>query len=102
MNSDSPDKPELKITGAAPDEVPSFACIVYVSAAEGGGVRARVGNLEGIDLAGKTERDALARVVPEFKARVASFIAEGSPVPWIDPPSPPRPGEQKRFLPVHL
>jgi hypothetical protein len=33
---------------------------------------------------------------------VAEILARGEPVPWIEPVPEPAPGEQRRFVPVHL
>ncbi|TWU60263.1 hypothetical protein Poly51_05380 [Rubripirellula tenax] len=83
-------------------EVPSFGCIVYVKRDVNGGVVARVANLDGISVVASTERDALAKIVPEFKQRVRDGLASGQPIAWIDPPLPMESDEQKRFLPTHL
>ena len=94
------EKPRLDITDRSGD-VPAFTCIVYVRS-DGGEVRARVANLEGIEARGSSERDVLGKVIPEFKRRVAVLLGAGDEVPWIDPPVSPNEGEQKRIVPVHL
>ena len=83
-------------------EVPVFNCLVYVSPNAGGGVRARVGNLAGIEFSADTERGALGQIVAAFKKRVGELTQSGVPIPWIEPPMPTEAGEQKRFIPVHL
>ena len=83
-------------------DVPVFSCIVYVSPAAGGGVRARVANLAGLESSAASEREALAKIVRAFKERVGELLRGNSPIPWIEPPSPASPGEQQRFIPVHL
>ena len=85
----------------APISVPTFACIVYVSNSNAG-VRARVANLAGIECEAASEREALGKIVPAFKQRVAQLTKDETPIPWIEPPSPIEPDEQKRFIPVHL
>jgi hypothetical protein len=82
--------------------VPTFGCVVFVAAREGGGVRARVANLGGLDCEAESERAALAKLIPAFKQRVGEILARGEPVPWIEPVPEPAPGEQRRFVPVHL
>jgi hypothetical protein len=82
--------------------VPVFSCIVYVSPAAGGGVRARVANLAGLESSAASEREALAKIVRAFKERVGELMRGNSPIPWIEPPSAAVPGEQQRFIPVHL
>lgn len=81
--------------------VPVFNCIVYV-AADGGGVRLRVANLDGLEATAATEREALAKIVPAFKQKIADLTQSGDDIPWIDPPAPLEDGEQQRFIPVHL
>jgi len=82
--------------------VPVFNCIVHVSRNEDGGVGARVANLPNIACTATSERDALARIVKEFKQAVKQFSEQGVPIPWIDPPSQKEPNEQSRLIPVHL
>ncbi len=87
--------------------VPAFGCVVYVADVEvdkngGGGVRARVANLAGIEAIAESERGALAKIVPAFKACVAAALARGEPIAWIEPVPEPAPGERRRFVPVHL
>lgn len=82
--------------------VPVFNCIVHVSRNEDGGVSARVANLLNIACSASSERDALSRIVKEFKQAVKQFSEQGGPIPWVDPPSPKEPHEQSRLIPVHL
>ena len=97
------DKPQLPIDEAASavPEVPSFGCIVYVRPVETG-VSARVANLDGISVQAANEREALGKIVPQFKNIVQGHLQAGTPVPWIDPPAQMTEDEQKRFLPTHL
>ncbi len=85
-----------------PAEVPVFNCIVYVSPAAGGGVRARVANLSGLECTAASEREALGKIVPAFKQRIVELMRGETPIPWIEPPAPAEAGEQRRFIPVHL
>lgn len=87
--------------GSPPVNVPAFTCVVYVACVDGG-VRARVANLAGIEFQAGSERDALAKIVPAFKQRVAELMGSGGEIPWVDPPMEKEAGEQERFLPVHL
>jgi hypothetical protein len=83
--------------------VPTFGCVVYVAARDGGGgVRARVANLSGLECEGDGERAALAKLIPAFKQRISELLAKGAPIPWIEPVPEPAAGEQRRFVPVHL
>ena len=85
-----------------PADVPVFNCLVYVGPLPGGGVRARVANLAGLQVEASSERQALTRIVPAFKQRVSEFMNAQSAIPWIDPPPEPEEGEATRFIPVHL
>lgn len=85
-----------------PANVPVFNCIVYVSRDSAGHVRARVANLAGLEFTAGSEREALSKTVPAFKQRVTELTQSGTQIPWIEPPLPPDPGEQTRFVPVHL
>ena len=119
MNSDPPGKqnqPEtpprqdvppkdldLNVSGRSqPVQVPVFSCLVYISVDASGGVRARVANLPGLECTAGSERAALGKIVPAFKQRIAELMSTGTPIPWIEPPTPAEAGEQIRFIPVHL
>jgi len=92
----------LEVNSSPPaGDVPVFNCLVYVMATETG-VRARVANLAGFEITAASERTALQKIVPVFKSRVAEIMQSGEPVPWLDPPLAIAPGEQQRFIPVHL
>ena len=62
----------------------------------------RIANLEGISAEGNTERDVLIQLTKRFKAIVQEYSQKQQPIPWIDPPETPGPGEMQRFIPVHL
>lgn len=85
-----------------PADVPVFNCIVYVSPDSGGEVRARVANLPGLGCTAASEREALGKIVLSFKQRIGELMQSETQIPWIEPPTPAEPGEQKRFIPVHL
>lgn len=102
MNADSNPPEQPHGSRVPPDNVPVFQCIVYISTIPSGEVQARVANLAGLQCTASTERSALSRLVPEFKLRVAELHRAGEPIAWIDPPLPAEPGEQIRYVPVHL
>jgi hypothetical protein len=82
---------------------PVFNCLVYLARQEEGGtVVARVANLAGIESEGQTEREALAQIVPAFKAAITRHLAAGQPIPWITNPAAPAQGEAQRLIAVHL
>jgi len=92
--SDNP----LQITS---QDIPTFNCLVYVCSVDGG-VRARVANLDGIEITASDERTALSKIVPAFKAKVEQILADHESIPWIDPPLQATGEEQTRFIPIHL
>ncbi|MEX2176074.1 MAG: hypothetical protein WD872_17060 [Pirellulaceae bacterium] len=80
-----------------------FNCVVNVAPRGADGiVVATVANLPDLVGRGKSEREALAQVVPAFKQVVARHHAVGEPIPWIEPPRALQPGEAQRLIPVHL
>jgi hypothetical protein len=82
--------------------VPVFNCAVHVAPRDSEGmVTARVVNLPGIEGRGRSEREALAQVVAQFKAAVAAKLAAGETVPFVEP-LPPAAGETQRLIAVHL
>lgn len=83
--------------------VPVFNCVVNVGPPDPEGVIvATVANLPDLAGRGRSEREALASVIPSFKDAVARLHAAGTPIPWIDPPTPPQPGQVQRLIAVHL
>lgn len=94
---------DLNVSGRSqPVQVPVFSCIVYVAVDAGGGVRARVANLLGLECTAGSERAALGKIVPAFKKFIAELLHSEKQIPWIDPPTPAEAGEQIRLIPVHL
>ena len=88
--------------GGSVPEVPTFACLIYLSRDAEGKSHARVANLDSLEATAATPRDAMARVCREFKQRVRAAYAAGETIAWIDPVAEPKAGEQVRSIPVHL
>ncbi len=87
----------------APPNTPVFNCVVNVTPRSAdGSVVAKVANLAGLAGEGRSEREALAAVVGQFKSTVARYHAANTPIPWIDPPVQPAAGETQRLIAVHL
>ena len=87
----------------APLDVPVFNCVVNVAPPGADGtVVATVANVAGLSRQGKSEREALAAVVAQFKAAMTRYHAEKTPIPWIEPPTPPAAGQTQRLIAVHL
>ncbi len=88
-------------TGGAP--VPVFTCIVILSPdVATGRLSARVANLPEMTVEGNAERELLMLLTKRFKAFVQDSLQHNRPIPWMDPPTALQPGEQQRFIPVHL
>jgi hypothetical protein len=88
-------------TGGA--SVPVFNCLVILARdAPTGRISARVANLAGVTAEGNAERELLILLTKRFKAIVQDCLQTNREIPWIDPPETPLPGEQQRFIPVHL
>ncbi len=86
---------------SAPVSVPVFNCVVYISQRDGT-VVARVANIDGIEVTGSDERDALTRVVAAFKEHVRNHTENKNEIAWVEPIPDPEAGERRRFVPVHL
>ncbi len=83
--------------------VPVYDCRVYVGSPDASGrVTARVATLADVSAEGRSEREALQRIVRIFKMTIAGYRERGEPIPWLDPPLEPAVGEQTRWLAVHL
>lgn len=86
-----------------PVEVPVFNCLVLVAPRNAAGmVVARAANLAGLSAEGKTEREALQKLVASFKSTLTTCRESGQSISWIDPPVVPEPFEQQRWIAVHL
>jgi hypothetical protein len=89
--------------GSGLTSVPVFNCVAILSPIPGGTKLAgRIANLAGISGEGNTERDVLIQLTKRFKATVQEYSQKQQPIPWVDPPETPGPGEMQRFIPVHL
>lgn len=103
LSNDSHKPHQIPIAGS---DVPSYACVVYISE-QSGKVSARVANLVKSDespivSSGASEREVLADIVKQFKGIVANEIDAGNEPKWLEPAKEKEANEQKRFLPVHL
>ena len=102
MSTNENDRSLPMSSGGSVPEVPTFACLIYLSRDAEGKSHARVANLDSLEAIAATPRDAMARVCREFKERVRGAYAAGEKISWIEPPEKPRPDEQVRSIPVHL
>jgi predicted RNase H-like HicB family nuclease len=91
------------ISGSDCSPVPVFNCQIILHRNETAGqIVGRVANLGGITAKGSTERDVLMQITKVFRLQVQTLTQEKTPIPWIDPPEQPGPGEVERFVPIHL
>lgn len=88
---------------ASSAEVPVYNCHARLSVPDAEGwITARCCNLPEVFARGKTQREALAALVAGFKAAVSRYRASAREIPWIEVPAAPLPGEQERWIAVHL
>jgi len=89
--------------GGGPGSVPVYNCIVILTRdAQTGKTQGKVANVAGIDGAASSERDLLFLLTRKFRELLQTCSRENRPIPWLDPPATPGPGEQQRFIPIHL
>jgi hypothetical protein len=87
----------------APEPIPVFGCQVIVTPAGSGALwRGRCANYAGIEVTGDSERAVLQQFVKTFKAFAAAKLERQEEMPTRSPPEPPNPGEQVRWIAVHL
>lgn len=93
-----PHAPVVKLT-----PVPVYNCRVYLSGPSAAGVvTARCANLPELSVTAPSEREALQRIVTDFKAALVRYQSSSTPIPFLEPPSPAEPGERQRLIGVHL
>jgi len=94
--------PRVKRLGP-PQNVPVYNCLVAVAPRNSEGlVRARALQVDGIVVFAKTEPEALKGVVTAFKKLVSQAVTTSEELPWRKDAIPMEPGEQQRFIAVHL
>lgn len=90
-------------SGSARGTPPVYNCHAILSASDAEGwLTARCSNLPGIVVRAKSQREALAALVAAFKAAVSRHAATGQAIPWSESPANLAPGEQQRWIAVHL
>ncbi|HVA49447.1 MAG TPA: hypothetical protein VNH11_23980 [Pirellulales bacterium] len=105
MMSDDAREPPVQSVGqsSAAGSVPVFNCHACLSTPDAEGwITARCSNLPEIVVRGKTQREALAAMVAAFKSALSRYRAAGRAIPWAESPAKPEPGEQERWIAVHL
>ena len=81
--------------------VPAYSLVVYV-ARRGEQIEARAANLADFGCTAHDERAALQKLLPQVKAHVATCVAQGETIAWLDPPADRMADEQQRVIPFHL
>ncbi len=83
--------------------VPVFNCHVYLSPPNSNGqVTARMATLPEMAASGQGDREALRNLVQSFKQFAKNRLDRGESIPWHSEPLPLSPGDQQRWVPVHL
>lgn len=93
--------PRVRLIGE-PQSVPVFNCRVIVSRDANGKFTARAAELADLSTSGASQREALQKLIPAFKSKMAAYVASGAEIPWIKPGDQPRPGETELYVAVHL
>ncbi len=94
---------ELNTSSSQRADVPVYNCHVLVAPPDAEGwIVARSSNLPEVTARGRSEREALANVVAAFKTAIIHHTAGGGAVPWATQPMEPQPGDQQRWIAVHL
>ncbi len=82
--------------------VPVYDCHVLISGPDQDGLLSGVvSNLPEIKATASNERDLLRKITDDFKARVMKYASENQEIPW-QANQKPEPGQQQRWIPVHL
>ncbi len=83
--------------------MPVYNCLVIlVRDPQTGRASGRVANLAGISGEASSERDLLFLLTRRFREQLQLCVREGRAISWVDPAEVPGPGEQQRFIPIHL
>ena len=89
--------------GNSAASVPVYNCHAFLSPPDAEGwISARSCNLPEVVARGKSQREALAALVAAFKTAVSRYRAAGQSIPWAESSAKPVPGEQERWIAVHL
>jgi hypothetical protein len=83
--------------------VPVYNCHALLKPRdEQGLIEARAAALPEVFAHGRSEREALAGLVAKFKQAIAAYTSAGADIPWANPPLTAQPGDQERWIAVHL
>ena len=81
--------------------MPVYNCRVWLCGAEGTFV-ARAAELADIEAEGRSQREALQKIVALFKETIARHRAADEPIPWLVVPHSGEEGEREFWVAVHL
>jgi hypothetical protein len=79
-----------------------YSLTVLVQQLPSGELAARAANLEVADVQAVSIRGALSKMVAASKALLAQCIAQGDPIPWIEPSLVATEKESQFLVPLHL
>jgi hypothetical protein len=79
-----------------------YSLTVLVQQLPTGELTARAANLEVADVRAASIRGALSQMVAGSKSFIAHRLAQGAPIPWIDPPLVATEKESQFLVPLHL
>ena len=86
-----------------PQSIPVFNCRVIVTrGTEPGTYIAQAAELADLAETALTEREALHKLVAQFKKQVAEYTANDQAIPWLKPGRVVQAGEKEFFIGVHL
>ena len=100
-NEKMSESPQVRLIGE-PQSVPVFNCRAIISRSADGKFTARAAELADLSVSADSQREALQKLIPAFKAKMAAHVAAGEEIPWIKPGEPPQPGESELYVAVHL
>ncbi|WP_417849813.1 hypothetical protein [Thalassoglobus sp.] len=81
--------------------VPVYDCHVLIGKLDDGTLTGIVSNLPEITATASNERDLLRKISTDFKTRIVKYAEANEEIPWQEKQKP-GPGQQQRWIPVHL
>ncbi len=81
--------------------VPVYDCHVLINQLDDGSLSGVVSNLPEVTATASNERDLLRKISTDFKACIIQYTEEKEEIPWQEKQKP-GPGQQQRWIPVHL
>lgn len=93
---------ELPIQPDPSQAPPVYDCHIIISGPnDQGTLHGVVSNLPQITATAKDERALLRKLVDQFKTVLIEYSKQNQEIPWVSKAKP-EPGQQQRWVPVHL